>query len=120
MVLTGPTDYVSDGKIVVELKNGVSMLGEITGSGCMLGSAIASYCATAVAKSESSNRSFGGEGTLLASVAGVLVLTIAAEIAIQRPDVWGAGTFLPALIDSIHNLRSEDVKNRAKVMVHVD
>ena len=50
-MLTGPVDYVSDGTSVVLLKNGHETLGKITGSGCILGSCIASYCATAAATS---------------------------------------------------------------------
>jgi len=49
VVLTGPTDYISDGETVVALKNGNEILGKITGSGCILGSTIAAYCATASA-----------------------------------------------------------------------
>ncbi|KAJ7783095.1 thiamine biosynthetic bifunctional enzyme Thi4 [Mycena metata] len=47
VVLTGETDYVSDGKRVLMLKNGHPLLGKITGSGCMLGSVITAYCAAA-------------------------------------------------------------------------
>ena len=47
VVLTGPIDYISDGERVAVLKNGPDVLAKITGSGCMLGSIIASYCATA-------------------------------------------------------------------------
>lgn len=36
MALTGITDWVSDGKSVVRLSNGHSLLGDITGSGCMV------------------------------------------------------------------------------------
>jgi thiamine-phosphate diphosphorylase/hydroxyethylthiazole kinase len=47
VVLTGETDYISDGERVFMLKNGHPLLGSITGSGCVLGSCIASYCAAA-------------------------------------------------------------------------
>jgi thiamine-phosphate diphosphorylase/hydroxyethylthiazole kinase len=48
VVLTGPVDYISDGTTVVALENGDALLGKITGSGCILGSCIASFCATAM------------------------------------------------------------------------
>ncbi|KAF5326278.1 hypothetical protein D9611_000486 [Ephemerocybe angulata] len=48
VVLTGPTDYISDGTNVAVLQNGDNFLGKITGSGCILGSIIASYSATAL------------------------------------------------------------------------
>lgn len=44
IVLTGVTDYVSDGTTVVRLSNGHSLLGEITGSGCMVGTSVATFC----------------------------------------------------------------------------
>lgn len=47
VVLTGPIDYISDGISVIALENGNDFLGLITGSGCILGSCIASYCAVA-------------------------------------------------------------------------
>ncbi len=47
VVLTGVTDYVSDGTTVVRLSNGHPLLGEITGSGCMVGTAVATFCAGA-------------------------------------------------------------------------
>ena len=46
-MLTGVTDYVSDGRTVVRLRNGHALLGAITGSGCMVGTAVATFCAAA-------------------------------------------------------------------------
>jgi len=42
--MTGAVDWVSDGKHVVRLKNGHPLLGEITGSGCMVGTSVATFC----------------------------------------------------------------------------
>lgn len=42
--MTGVVDWVSDGKRVVRLKNGHPFLGEITGSGCMVGTSVATFC----------------------------------------------------------------------------
>lgn len=47
VVMSGPVDYVSDGHVVVELSNGHPLMGQITGSGCGLGTVIASCCAAA-------------------------------------------------------------------------
>ena len=47
VVLTGETDWLSDGKVVLRSTNGHSLLGNITGSGCMVGSSIATFCAAA-------------------------------------------------------------------------
>lgn len=54
--MTGAVDWVSDGTHVVRLENGHRLLGEITGSGCMVGTSIATFCGAlsmaAKAKSE--------------------------------------------------------------------
>lgn len=42
--MTGAVDWVSDGKHVVRLKNGHPLLGEITGSGCVVGTSVATFC----------------------------------------------------------------------------
>jgi thiamine-phosphate diphosphorylase/hydroxyethylthiazole kinase len=42
---------------------------------------------------------------LVATIAGLLHYEIAAELAAQRPDVKGPGTFVPALIDELDNIR---------------
>lgn len=47
VVLTGPVDYISDGTSIVSLRNGHEILGQFTGSGCIVGSSIATYCAAA-------------------------------------------------------------------------
>lgn len=46
-VMTGPTDWISDGAVVVQLENGHKMLGDITGSGCVVGTCVATFCAGA-------------------------------------------------------------------------
>ncbi|PSS37857.1 hypothetical protein PHLCEN_2v325 [Hermanssonia centrifuga] len=45
VVLTGVTDWVSDGTVVIRLSNGHPLLGDITGSGCMVGTCVATFCA---------------------------------------------------------------------------
>lgn len=95
MLLTGPTDYVSDGVYVVALSNGHPLMGEITGSGCIVGSCVASFCAAAITESSS----IVSPTTLIGAVSGydfpntillapdvhfsVLVLTIAAQVAAE-------------------------------------
>ncbi|KAF4620648.1 hypothetical protein D9613_000236 [Agrocybe pediades] len=124
VVLTGATDYISDGTSVVSIRNGDEILGRITGSGCMLGSCIASYCAVATqiaqanANNSDADRTTMFQGDMFtAAIAGVLVLTVAAEIAVKRDDVKGPGTFLPALIDVLWALTPEQVRESAKIII---
>ena len=98
VLMTGTTDVVSDGARTFAVSNGHSLLGEITGSGCTLGTTIASYLAV-----ERSDK-------LLAVVAGLLHYEIAGERAAARKDiVRGPGSFVPAFIDELYLIRQESV-----------
>lgn len=109
VVMTGTTDFVSDGIRTFAVTNGHELLGKITGSGCVLGTIIS--LALAVSRSD----------TLVAVLAGLLHYEIAAEIAAAREDVKGPGTFIPALIDELYNIHESTVQGdlmwlgRAKV-----
>ncbi|KAH7927492.1 Hydroxyethylthiazole kinase [Leucogyrophana mollusca] len=120
VVLTSPTDWVSDGDTVVRLDNGDKMLGNITGSGCMVGTCIAVFCAgsSLLCDDETAIASKLVKGDMfLGAIGGVMALTIAAELAVARKDVLGSGTFLPALIDELSHLTPEAVREKAKVQV---
>ncbi|KAL7418408.1 thiamine biosynthetic bifunctional enzyme [Cryptotrichosporon argae] len=123
VVLTGKHDYISDGEVVLRVSNGHDLLGTITGSGCQTGSLIATFaaaarthCLAAGPATEDESQLTQGD-MLLAALAGVLVYTVAAEVAAARPDVKGPGTFRAALIDELYNLRAETVLARAHVEV---
>ncbi|KAH0266602.1 hypothetical protein KCU71_g19756, partial [Aureobasidium melanogenum] len=68
---------------------------EITGSGCTLGTTIASFLA------------IEREDKLLAAVTGILMYEIAAERAAKKDSVKGPGTFVPAFIDELYTIRQE-------------
>ncbi|OBZ68095.1 putative thiamine biosynthetic bifunctional enzyme [Grifola frondosa] len=124
VVLTGMTDWVSDGTTVVKLSNGHPLLGEITGSGCMVGSSIAIFCAAASVAEAAKRAPDAPEDARLvrgdmfaAAIAGVLAVTIASEFAAVRADVKGSGTFLPALIDELGGLTPDKMVSAARVEV---
>lgn len=93
VVMTGKTDYVTDGKRNAIVENGTPMLGKITGSGCMLGSVISSFLAV--------NRD-----TFVASIEGLLTYEIASELAEKKSE--GPGTFKARLLDEIYNFKREN------------
>jgi thiamine-phosphate diphosphorylase/hydroxyethylthiazole kinase len=142
IVMTGPDDWISDGDTVIKLSNGHPLLAAITASGCIVGTTVATFCGAVnmVAREQGevpavdlgNGRLVQGD-MLVAAVAGsvltvctsgtelticnsVLAITIAGEIAAERVDVRGPGTFLPALIDELAVLTPEDIMHRAKVM----
>ncbi|CAO3701066.1 unnamed protein product [Rhizopus stolonifer] len=105
--LTGPIDYVSDGDRVYAIENGASLLPLITGSGCMVSSVVACFVAP------------DSNDILLSTVAAILTVTIASEIAVQREYVNGPGTFRAALIDELYNITNtpEIIKQHAKIRI---
>jgi thiamine-phosphate diphosphorylase/hydroxyethylthiazole kinase len=116
VLLSGPTDYISNGSTVIRLSNGHELLGQITGAGCVLGTTIATFCgAASMAASETSEGVLVQGDMLLATAAGTLALTIAAQCAARREEVRGPGTFLPALIDELSVLTPEVVMGLAKI-----
>ncbi|KAG9189223.1 thiamine-phosphate diphosphorylase / hydroxyethylthiazole kinase [Alternaria panax] len=103
VLMTGATDVVSDGTRTYAVSNGHEYLGRITGSGCTLGTTLSAYLAGY------------REDKLLAAVAGLLHYEIAAEVAAQREDVRGPGTFVPAFIDELWNHGEKVVKGVMKL-----
>lgn len=102
VLMSGEVDVVSDGKRTFKIANGHALLGEITGSGCTLGTTIASYLAVE------------REDNLLATVAGILHYEIAAERAAKKESVKGPGTFVPAFIDELYAIRQESAAGDGK------
>ena len=70
IVLTGVTDYVSDGINVVKLDNGHRLLGDITGSGCMVGTCVAVFCAAAASTEKLSRNDKLVNGDMLCGAIG--------------------------------------------------
>lgn len=109
VVMTGKTDLVSAGGDVYAVDNGHEYLGMVTGTGCCLGTTISAMVAAYP------------QDKLAATVTGLLLYEIAAEIASERSDVKGPGTFVPAFLDELYNLRKaiasgdEGWKKRAKL-----
>jgi len=98
VVMTGKQDVVSDGYRTHIISNGHKYLGDITGSGCCLGTAIASFLA--VFK----------EDRLLATIAAMLMFEIASERAAKESNtVQGPGTFVPAFLDELYSIRESSI-----------
>ncbi|RYP03479.1 hypothetical protein DL764_005120 [Monosporascus ibericus] len=104
VVATGKTDYVTGGGAdgpVFAVDNGHEYLGMVTGTGCCLGTTISAYVAAAATASP--------EDRLPAVLAALLHYNIAAELAAERNDVRGPGTFVPAFLDELYRVRKATV-----------
>lgn len=115
MLLTGPTDLLSDGKRTLRVDNGHHFLGMVTGTGCTLGTTLSAMAAA------------HDTDPLLAAVAGTVMFGIAAERAAARGHVRGPGSFVPAFLDELFGIREETARGNtewlamAKVsVVHVE
>lgn len=131
VLLTGKTDYLSDGNVVVACDNGHPLVGRITGSGCALGVMLAAGMAAACNLTKDQQSTAPTKDTSRASllvnanhsdlfvgaVLGLLSMTIASEKAAARADVRGPGSFIPALIDEIASLTEHDIAEQAKIRI---
>ncbi|RMZ74804.1 hypothetical protein DV737_g5727, partial [Chaetothyriales sp. CBS 132003] len=93
VLMTGATDYLSDGSRTLAVSNGSHWLGRITGSGCALGAVTASYMAV------------HQEDRLIAVLSGLLHYELAAERAEKRCS--GPGSFIPTFLDELYLLGQE-------------
>ncbi|MCP1103295.1 hydroxyethylthiazole kinase [Aequitasia blattaphilus] len=103
IAITGETDVISDGKTTVSVANGVAMLSALTGTGCMCSSLIGSYCGA------------HKEQPFAATVAALLSMGIAGEIAFEKAGQLGNGSFHMALHDAISTLTPSILLERAKI-----
>lgn len=92
IVMTGKVDFVSDGERTLAIRNGNPMLGAVTGTGCSLGTTIASFAG------------IERDDMLLGVIAGLLLFEIASEEVAESPNVDGPGTFVPAFIDALASI----------------
>lgn len=59
VVCTGKDDYISNGETTVKISNGHPLLGQITGSGCVTGTTIATCCAVSSLNSSNNDMNIG-------------------------------------------------------------
>ncbi|MDO4662952.1 MAG: hydroxyethylthiazole kinase [Tissierellia bacterium] len=102
IAMSGKIDLVTDGNKCYVIRNGNSMMKEVTGTGCMLSALTASL----VAKNKNK---------LEASVTAVLIMGIAGEIAKEKlKEDEGNSTYRNKLIDAIYNMTDAKIKEYAK------
>jgi hydroxyethylthiazole kinase len=100
VAMTAETDIVSDGKVVVEIRNGHPLMTQVTAMGCAE-SAVLAACLAAEAD------------PLMAASCALLFFNIAGEIAAERSR--GPGSFAVELLDALFNLDAATLRQRARV-----
>jgi hydroxyethylthiazole kinase len=92
VAVSGPTDYITDGKQVYAVSGGDKQLTQVTGAGCSLGAFVAALLAHT-------------QSPIMATVAAHAAYAVAAERAAAR--TRGTGSFAVALVDELSLLGSD-------------
>lgn len=100
VVVTGATDYISDGERLIAVDNGHAMLTTVTGTGCSATSVIAAF------------RAVEAEG-VTAGAAALAYYGLAAEHAAATSR--GPASFQAALLDALCNLEGEELARGVKI-----
>jgi len=100
VVVSGKEDKITDGRRLISVENGTSLMGKLSGTGCMS----APCCAAA---------SSIGSGLIEGCTLAMTVLGIAGEIAAAQS--FGPGTFKPLFFDAVNNITPEIFQNYAKI-----
>ncbi|XP_020593317.1 hydroxyethylthiazole kinase-like [Phalaenopsis equestris] len=90
VAVSGAVDFITDGRIVVAVQNGVAMLQKITATGCAVTALIAAFIAI-----EQSN-------ILEATACALSIFGVAAELGMEK--ATGPASLRMHLIDSLHGL----------------
>lgn len=100
VVVTGKEDVVSDGKRTFVVKNGVPMMADVVGTGCMATSVIGAFAAVC-------------DNPVHAAVCGLICFEVAAERAAKKAK--GPGSFKELLFDRIYSLDKKTINALQKV-----
>jgi hydroxyethylthiazole kinase len=100
VVVTGPGDIVTDGKITYVVENGIPLMADIVGTGCMSTSVVGAFAAVK-------------KDLALASAAGLCVFEIACELAEKESS--GPGGFKEKIFDMVPKINEKIIETMAKV-----
>lgn len=100
VLVTGKTDYATDGVRVVSVANGHEMMTRVTGVGCAMGAFTAACAAVA-------------DSPLEAAVAAAALTGVAGEIAFEKSGA--PGTFAVKYLDAFYEMTPELARERARV-----
>lgn len=100
IVISGETDFISNGKSSIILKNGSALMAKVTGMGCTA-TAVIGACA-AVEKD-----------MLLAATSAMTIMGISGEFAAEKSS--GNGSMQLNFLDELYNLSSENIESRIRL-----
>lgn len=102
VIMSGPTDIITDGSRALLVDNGHEMMGRLSGTGCMASSIAGSFAAVS-------------EDHVVSSAAALASFGLAGERAAARSN--GPFSFKMMLFDELYRMAPEDLEKGAKVRV---
>lgn len=105
LVVSGVIDIISDGQDIAYIKNGATIMSKVTGTGCMLGSLIATYCGA------------NSQSIFEAAYTAVAHMGMSGERAFGRIQQEGKGTgsFRTYLMDEIYLMDEGIMKEGVRI-----
>ena len=100
VAVTGPEDFVTDGRRAVRIRNGHPLMARITGSGCSASAIIGALAAVQ-------------PNPFVAAVAGLVIFGIAGEMA--AVDMPQPGTYQVRLVDALAEIEESDLRRGARI-----
>lgn len=100
IVITGRVDFITDGSRTCRVYNGHPLLSYVTGTGCTAAAVIGAFLSIE-------------NDPLTASAAGLAMFGLAGEWAAKKAETPGA--FQIALLDSLYEIKPEDLKKEARI-----
>lgn len=99
VVISGPEDFITNGKDILSIKNGSTLMAQVTGMGCTATALLGAFTAI-------------NTNTFEATASAMAVMSIAGEIAAEKS--MGPGTMQMHFLDVLYRLSIEDIENRLK------
>lgn len=95
--VSGETDYITDGKVVLTVKNGSKLMAKVTGMGCTATALTGAFASV-------------DDNPLTAAFSAMAVMGIAGEIAAEKAE--GPGTMQLHFLDALYNISGDDINKR--------
>lgn len=113
IVITGPIDLVVSKKNIIVIENGSKMMGEVCGTGCILGAVLASFIGANA--TEDDNKRENVENSCVTALCMYGVCGELAASTIKKTD--GVIVFKNKLLDYLSTIKAEDIKKHAKYKI---
>ena len=101
VLVTGKTDFVTDGKKVAAISNGHPLMKKVTGCGCMLSSLLGGFCGA------------NPDNIFDATVCAAAFMGLCGERAAEN--YVGTGTLRTGIIDEVSNMTAEKLNRGIKI-----